>query len=208
MSKRGKKKAAMTAEEFVRQLEQDPEHQAKRARLQHEQEERVASWRAEQTGLLAELRSIGIEAESVWDVSPEHPKYNKAIPILLEHLARPYSERIAEGIGRALGGAPLDSYWERLCLEYEKVEEDRAKGAKMGLAASLVKLASDEVYDDIARLVSDPWHGETRVALVACLGHMKKRAADAESLLELLCSDETVGKQAAVELARIRQRKQ
>jgi hypothetical protein len=52
--------------------------------------------------LIDEMRGIGIEVQSVWDLVNSLSPYPRAIPILIKHLKKPYHPKIKEGIVRAL----------------------------------------------------------------------------------------------------------
>lgn len=57
---------------------------------------------AEQELLLADLRRAGYRLESVWDLVNTAESYPEVIPVLLNHLRRPYGDGVKEGIVRAL----------------------------------------------------------------------------------------------------------
>ncbi|WP_241975559.1 MULTISPECIES: hypothetical protein [unclassified Cryobacterium] len=64
---------------------------------------------------MKDLRSAGVEVNSVWDLVNTADPYPKALPILLDHLQRGgYPDRIMESLGRALGVGPAASVWETL----------------------------------------------------------------------------------------------
>lgn len=59
--------------------------------------------RSEQELLLADIRRAGFPLhESVYELVNTADSYPEVIPVLLDHLGRPYSDRIKEGIARAL----------------------------------------------------------------------------------------------------------
>jgi hypothetical protein len=89
-----------------------------------EQEVRDAEIRAkeqryleEEAPLREDLHRLGYPVKWVWDFVNTAQSYPDAIPVLIEHLLRPYTDEVREGIARALsvreargqaGGAVLD----------------------------------------------------------------------------------------------------
>lgn len=75
-----------------------------------EQEAREATMQAkekryleEETPLREELHRLGYPVKWVWDfVNAKENYYLSAIPVLIDHLQRPYSDEIREGIARSL----------------------------------------------------------------------------------------------------------
>src|ERR1043165_213162 len=97
-----KKRKPRTADELMAELEADPKWVADRARLDAEFERQEAELARAEAPLVAELRGAGYPVESVWDLVTTRDRYPIAVPILVEHLQRPYPGRIREGIARAL----------------------------------------------------------------------------------------------------------
>lgn len=58
--------------------------------------------RVEEEPILAELRGVGWNVESVWALVNPSTRYAEAIPIVLKHLSLSYSDRTRDGIARAL----------------------------------------------------------------------------------------------------------
>lgn len=87
---------------FLRELANDPEYLAMRIKMDAEHEAAKERGRIEEAMLLADLRRVGYRLESVWDFVNSADSYPEAIPVLLDHLRRPYSDIHREGIARAL----------------------------------------------------------------------------------------------------------
>ena len=83
-------------------LQRNPEFVARQKAREEEVSKRLEESRLEQGNLLADLKSVGVSAGSVWDLVNTREKYAAAIPVLVRHLSRPYSRRVKEGIVRAL----------------------------------------------------------------------------------------------------------
>lgn len=96
--KRGEK----TADDLMADLEDDPAWVARRDAREAEQQAKEEQSIAEQALLLADLRKIGRRVRWIWDLVNTTENYVEAIPVLIDHLRRPYNEGIREGIARAL----------------------------------------------------------------------------------------------------------
>ncbi len=113
----------ITAEELLKDLESDPEWVAKRDAREREQARRKEEIAEHQRKLVSEIRGIGYEIDSVWDLvnNTPHPvlergftgPYERAYPVLIRHLKLPYIQEVREGIIRALtvkdGGPELEA---------------------------------------------------------------------------------------------------
>src|SRR5260370_10047310 len=95
------RKGLITAAEHMALLQKDPEWVARHAAREAARLRREQELQREEGQLLFDLMSIGIQVESVWDFVNTADKYPAAIPVLLRHLAMPYSKRTLEGIVRA-----------------------------------------------------------------------------------------------------------
>ena len=112
-----------TAEEFLAELESDPTWVAAREQRERDHRLREAELARAEADLVAELRAVGLDIDSVWDLvnNAPHPilvrrfigPYPEGYPVLLRHLPRPCPRPIREGIIRALtvrdGGRPVEA---------------------------------------------------------------------------------------------------
>jgi hypothetical protein len=110
--------------------------------------------------VLADLRTCGIEIDSVWDLYKVPGSRSRAIPVLLKHLRRDYPDRVLEGIGQGLDNRSAEPWWEdirTLLVETEHpVVRDRA-------ACALATCATQKHYGDLVSLISDASLGECRI---------------------------------------------
>jgi hypothetical protein len=159
--------------------------------------ERSEYLRAEEEPILADLRAVGLEVKSVWDLVNRSSPYPGAIPILLKHLIRLYSDRTREGIARALAVPDAKDAWPLLATEYRKApvgEENGIRlGAKSGLAAALS--ATDDVIAQLASLAKDRSNGDSRLLLLR--GLRKSKTAVARDALQELADDPALQKEIA-----------
>lgn len=134
----------------------------------------------------------GFEVDSAWDLVNTSTPYPAALPILLEHVERPYPDRVREGIARALAVRDARVGWGTLVRLYR--QEEAGTDAKDGLAVALAAASDDEVVDDVISLVGDSTHGEGRLLLLR--GLKRSRAPQARAALEEFAEDPVLGEEA------------
>jgi hypothetical protein len=181
----------MRADELLVELEADPEFRKARAKRDEEQLIREREYREEERPVVEALQARGYRLDSVWDLVNRSRPYSSAIPTLLEHLERPYSPRVREGISRALAVPDASDAVPRL-LELYRAEPDNA--AKNGLAVALAFHASKLRLEELLALVASPQYGPSRIFLLRPLSEYPDDRAD--SLLRDLESDPYLGREA------------
>ena len=167
-----------------------------------ERKERTASLKAEGEPILTDLRAVGCTVESVWDLVNTRDRYPEAIPVLIKHLLRPYSDRNREGIARALAvEAPeVQMAWPLLIDEYRKAPtgwgiiapgdtREFRLGAKEGLAVALSVAVTEETLPELIELAKDRTQGESRVLLLSALKKRRKSNSSVAETIEELASD-------------------
>jgi hypothetical protein len=181
----------MTAGELMAELNSDPAFVAARAREDSEREALAAEWRRAEAPLVEQLNAAGLEVTSVWDlVNSPSGRRIRSLPILLDHLQRPYPGRVREGIARALAGPQSRFAWDILTRLYR----DETDGdAKSGLAVAVSLSADETVIEDLIELVRDKTNGPTRVSFLESLEHLDD--ARAKSLLLELETDPELEKE-------------
>ncbi|WP_315836917.1 hypothetical protein [Bradyrhizobium prioriisuperbiae] len=199
----------LKADDFVRlKLTED-----EKARLRQinearrwERLQRSARLRVEEQPILADLHDVGLSVRSVWDLVNTSTKYSEAVPVLLRHLLFPYSDRIREGIARALAipDPEVRKAWSTLVEEYRKAPagwgviargdtKEYRLGAKGGLACALAVAVSDETLPELIAIAKDRSQGETRVLLLSAL--RKSKSSLAKQAIEELASDPDLAKE-------------
>ena len=122
-----------TAEEFVRELEANPEYQARLV----EREKQVAAVRAacapEDAQLVAEFLQAGVSVASVYDLVNTRAPYPELYPVLVRHLDIPHHRAIREGIIRALTVRDARAAAESALLGYSRNLVARLEGKGTGL---------------------------------------------------------------------------
>jgi hypothetical protein len=92
----------MTAAEFARLLESDPEYQAMMAEKRRQWTQQAARLEQDETPLVEAIRDAGCCVRSVWELVNSSEPYPQLIEMLANHLTKPYLFRTKEGIARAL----------------------------------------------------------------------------------------------------------
>jgi hypothetical protein len=175
-----------------------------------ERAERSARLSAEEAPLAEDLRAVGLSASSAWDLVNSKEPYSQAVPVLLKHLQRPYSDRIREGIARALAipQAEVQENWTLLVAEYCRASFGRGGvaigdtkeyrlGAKDGLAVALSAAATDDRLPELIALAEDPIHGESRILLLSALKKRRKKNRLVQEAIPRLSRDPELSKELA-----------
>ncbi|MFC5677806.1 hypothetical protein [Aeromicrobium endophyticum] len=108
----------ISASELVAELErrrrEDPVHRAELERIEAETAERRRLLAIAEQALVEDLHAVGIDVSSIWDLHKVLDARPKAIPVLMEHLALDYPDRVLEGIGIGLDHRSVRAWWSSL----------------------------------------------------------------------------------------------
>ncbi|WP_223879291.1 hypothetical protein [Chitinimonas arctica] len=203
----------MTADQFLSLKLTDDEKARLREINKEKERERIESsarLRIEETPILLELRGVGLNVESVWDLVNTSTRYAVAIPILLKHLLLPYSDRTRDGIARSLAVPELEvqKAWPMLVSEYRKAQmgwgikgpgdtREYKLGAKDGLACALSVAVTDETLAELIDIAKDRTQGESRVLLLSALKKRRDKNPLAKQAIDELASDPQLAKEIA-----------
>lgn len=142
---------------------------------------------AAEAPLVEALREVGLMVASVWDLVNDKGSNPAAVPVLLEHLRKPYPRRIQEGIARALAVPQARIGWQQLLREYNRIREldseREVNEIKWSLHLALAAAADKSVLDDLIHIACDSRHGFHRsrfVDALARIGGVRAEAALAE----------------------------
>jgi HEAT repeat protein len=186
----------MTLAEHDALLEREGRYDEMQRRRREQDEElrrRAAEWRRAEAPLVEELREAGLAVESAWDLVNTSTPYPAALPILLEHLDRPYPDRVREGIARALGVRDARFAWDTLARLYR--DEPAGTDAKHGLAVALAGASDDDVVDQLISLAKDETHGDSRLLLLRAL--VRSKTPQASTALQEFTEDPALSKEAS-----------
>jgi hypothetical protein len=192
----------MTLAEHHAQLKAEGRYDAimERKRLQEEElQKREAELRLAEAPLLQDLLAVGYQADSVWDLVNTAIPYPEALPVLLDHLQRPYPDPVRDGIARALAVRQAKFGWHVLVRLYRAEPEPDGR-VKQGLAAAVAAAADDDLLDELIALLRDVQLGPTRVFLLSALTRSKDPRARAA--LTELATDPDLAKEIQVILRR------
>jgi hypothetical protein len=160
--------------------------------------------------LVKDLNAIGCPVKSVWELVNTQKPYPDALPILLDHLTRPYPERIGmypsmvrEGIARALGVPEAKFAWEQLVRLYRE-EKDESARAGLAVAVANIAVAHKELVEQVIPLAKDRGLGSSRLLLLIAL----ERSPDprARATLMELGTDPDLKEEIQVVLKRLRKK--
>ncbi|HEV2135966.1 MAG TPA: hypothetical protein VGR47_17140 [Terracidiphilus sp.] len=185
----------ITMDEWMRQLEADPEYVRRRSEREKEIQERKVILRAAEKPLLEDLAKVGLQVDTVWDLVNTSSPYSNALPVLLDHLQRPYPDEVREGIARALAvrsTRPIG--WRILVNEFCKTASSN-KGVKDGLAAALSGASDNTVLPELVALAKDQRHGDSRLLLL--IGIRRSRRPEAKAAVAELARDPVLAKEIA-----------
>ena len=183
----------VTAEEFAKQLEADPEYLRRRAEQEKVMSERKAYLSKAASPILADLASVGIITDDVWKVRTEKKENAKAIPILLDHLQRSYPSDIRAGIAQRLAvRATRKIGWKILVDEYREtdISDDHVK---QSIASALAGASDDSVINELIALAKDKSQGDSRVLLLR--GIRRSKRPEARQAIEELANDPDLAKE-------------
>jgi len=198
------RKRTMTLAEHDAQLKAEGRYDAMISTFRQMEEARLA-WDAElaraEAPLVEDLKRVGWNVQSVWDLVNTSKPYPEAVPILLDHLQRPYPKRIREGIGRALAVPEAKVGWHVLLDMFKRDDNQTGQGAKSGLASALAASADDEVLDDLIDIVRDPRHRSYTLFFVKAFARSSNPRA--REMLAKLSADPEVGTEVQKEFRRV-----
>ena len=160
----------------MRQLEADPIWVARRDAQARARLQRELTSQREQTDLLQDLKASGVSVNNVWSLVNTAGPYPGALRVLLDHLSRPYSDRVREGIARALAvkeARPVA--WD----EFVRLARTEASQSWVsdGVMVAIAAMARPSDLDEIISLITDRLVGPGRVFLVRNLTRSKKQKA-------------------------------
>jgi len=149
-------------DELAAELAADEAYQRELTAWTAEDDERDAELRLAEEPLVDDLRAVGFDVESAWDLlSGGSGAYVEAIPVLLEHLERGgYPDVIIDGIGRVLAIKATVTHWSRLKAIYlAAASEAQADAAAIALSGC----ATSAQLEDLIEFLGLDDRGESRI---------------------------------------------
>jgi hypothetical protein len=184
------KKRWITAAEHMALLKKNPEWVARNAETEAELLQREKEFKILEAPVLSDLKNIGIQIESVWELVNIADKYPAAIPVLLRHVALPYHKRIKEGIIRALtvnyaGPEVLRELIKQFCEQ----TDNGPNSLKWVLGNAISEVATPADAETVIALAMDASHGDSRDLITQRLPRVVKNKARLSEVLQHLMRD-------------------
>ena len=179
-----KRKGYMTLAEHHARLKAEGKWDEYAARKKAQDEEfrrKEEDYSRAEAPVVEALRTAGVPISSVWDLVNATNTHEQSLPILLDHLQRPYPDGVREGIARALAVPAAKCAWPLLIKLYR---QESARRTKDGLAVAISNIADDGLLDELIELAQDDTHGESRVLLLNALERSRLPKAR-KALMEL-----------------------
>lgn len=175
---KSKPSKSVSAAELMNRLQSNPEWARDNARREAEHkaavEQRHEELRPEQTPLLTELASVGIRANSVWDLVNAKWSYPAAIPVLTTYLQRVRHPLLREEIARALTVPEARGVAGQIILsELQRPYDQSSHAVRWALANALTVAADETMADTIERLIADDGYADVRERLTTALRRLR-----------------------------------
>ncbi len=193
-----KEKSWQTAAEFLAELAKDPEYVERERKREEERKRLEEEYDRAGKPPVQELEAAGFPVRSVYDFVNTTRSYRGALPILLDHLQRPYPAAIREGIARALAVREARFPWPLLVTLFR--EEPNGQVGD-GLGVAVANTADKSVAEELIGLIREPELDDSRVLL---LGALPRLGIDrAREVLDELQTDPQLGREARILLRRL-----
>lgn len=164
-----KSKPPVSAAELLAKLHRDAGWTVQQAEREQEEAAARESSRAEEAELISDLKEVGVNVHSVWDLVNSTRPYPEAIETLTRHLRRSYRPSIREGIARALivPYAGTRRTLEVLIDQYKNLNDGSENSLKWVIGNSLSIIArSPEFIEDVVSIITNPMHGRARDMMI------------------------------------------
>lgn len=194
----GGKRVARSLEEWLKDPSLTPGWTLSEDQRKAEEAKRHALTKAifaREAPLVADLRDVGFDVESAWDLFNRKEPWRKdepippwpdAVPILVDHLSRAYPFDVREGIVRAL--TPRFAYpaFGRLVEEFRRTADPQVAAEEQRRAVELVMAGAGDFYtrEEVEKIMGHRWNSY-RFALANAIGNLMRKE-DLPVVVELL----------------------
>jgi hypothetical protein len=178
-----------------RRKREDPAYRAELERVEAERAERARLLMIAAQPVVADLRAIGLDVDTVWDLYKIPDSRPRAIPVLLRHLVLDYPDGVVMSIGSGLDDRSARAWWGELREMLLDADRDAVRDR---LAAALSNCATREHYDDLLAFVQDDSLGECRIYFLRPINRIGNRIGTGQgrAVIETLSEDPVLGKEA------------
>jgi len=188
MTKRKRPRGSMTAQEHEAWLRETGQYEAMIARQEAQEKKRHAlasAIYAKEAPLVSDLREVGFEVDSAWDLFNRQepwrkdlpiPTYHKAIPILIEHLNRSYPYDVRQGIVRALTDQLAFDVFDWLVNEFRRTADPLVAAREQQDAIEIVMAEARDLYtyEEIEQIMRHRWYSYRFVLVNAIVFHFQQ----------------------------------
>lgn len=187
--------AAEVMADLDRRRREDPEYRAELERAERKRAERARQLRIAEQPVVGDLRAVGIDVDSVWDLHKVPEWLPKAIPVLLKDLALDYPDRVLFGIGQGLYDTSARPHWSEIRDLMLSTDRDEARDR---LAVALSKCARRDHYDELLEFVRNERLGECRIYFLRPINRIsnRMRASKGRDVIESFADDPVLGREA------------
>jgi hypothetical protein len=136
--------------------------------------------RMETKPVLDDLATVGIFAD-IWDLVNTSTSYRAAIPILVQHLGKPYHHKNKEGILRALAVKDARGIANKAVIEeYRKAPKEDPKQPwifhyRWAFGNTMRVIVTKDDLDELIEIVLDESNGDSREMFVRALAKLKSQ---------------------------------
>ena len=133
------------------------------------------------------LRAVcPLVTDGVWDLVNTRERYDKALPILFEHLTKDYPDEILDGIARALAVPQALPYRPTLISLFRR-DPPVSEGFRYGLGIAISRTTGPDNLQETIELAKDRSLGDSRLALL--FAFKRSRKPEVRQAIEELSSD-------------------
>ncbi|WP_147243110.1 hypothetical protein [Acidipropionibacterium virtanenii] len=188
---------ASDAGEFLEQLSNDKDYQARERKAERERAQRERDLAEAESPILADLRGVGYDVTSIYFLSTKYEIYSAALPVIFRHLERGgYPGSIMGHLARLMGVKEARPYWDRLRGLYETHTTETQLCD--GLADALGRSAGKEQFDGLVELLLDDSRDGVRVMFIPDIIRVGREQG--WKVVESVADDPVLGKEASYRL--------
>ncbi|MGP0059299.1 MAG: HEAT repeat domain-containing protein [Beijerinckiaceae bacterium] len=199
---RSSQKPPKTAAELMGSLQKDPDYRARVVSKNAARARAIADFELNSRPVLDDLRSIGIQVNSLDQLRESGKKYKTVIPLLTSWLTKTDNDKVREAIVRALTVPWAADLAEKPLIDlYLSLDNSGNDSLRWAIGNALSVVATDRYFDQLLEIVRNRRHGTTRQMIV--LGLANKGGERIESALIDLLADPDVAGHAIMTLGKI-----
>lgn len=182
-------KTKITAAELQAQLSKDKEFQNWLKEKEEVRKMLEAAYAEDEKPLIQDLKKLGYNFSSSWDLVNTKSSYRNAIPILIAHLSKRYLIKNREGIARALAVKGAKGIACKAILDEYNNTPKNLSNYRWVLGNTMAVIMVDDFIDSVVEIIQDESNGESRQMFVAALGNTK--SSKVRDVLQKLMNDKS-----------------